>query len=444
MPLLPASRSTLGSSDFAGGAVRLDRIIGLDIARFVAIIGMMATHVWLYADVKTDEVIWGSAQFEGRASALFAVLAGIGAVLSTRTPLSQGRRGRARWTLVGRGVALVVIGLTVAVLPNSISIILVYYGVMFFFLAALLTWPRWALVLTGIFIVLAAPVFAYLVGLAGNLMVTEAINPTWLSFGEPLEFVRGILVTGSFPVLIWLAYGIAGMLIGRALLAARTLEALRTLCLRLVITGGAIWLGGIGLAALAQHALGGVHGMASELGITDKAAQAALDESGIGRPLPDTPFTLLAAAAHHGTTLDLLVTIGFAVTTIGLLISLGTLLSPFARRILTPATRAGSAPLTVYTAHVLIVGAVNLVLLGKPHSDLTVPEYASIHDTWFLSSPGFYFANVVLALAIGVILAALGRRGPLETLVTWAGRRFSRLGAPPRNKPNTPTTSPAQ
>jgi hypothetical protein len=33
---------------------------------------------------------------------------------------------------------------------------------------------------------------------------------------------------------------------------------------------------------------------------------------------------------------------------------------------------------------------------------------------------------VVLALLIGATLAALGRRGPLETLVTWAGRAAGR------------------
>jgi len=34
------------------------RIVGLDLARFVAIMGMMATHVWLYADLATGEQVW--------------------------------------------------------------------------------------------------------------------------------------------------------------------------------------------------------------------------------------------------------------------------------------------------------------------------------------------------------------------------------------------------
>jgi uncharacterized membrane protein len=136
------------------------RIVGLDLARFVAVVGMMAVHVWLYADLKTGEQLWFSGQFTGRASALFAVLAGVGVVLSTRTPLRRGRQMAARWMLVGRGVALIAIGLTLGLLQPPMLVILVSYGVMFWFLALALTWPRRVLVAGGVVLVVAAPVLA--------------------------------------------------------------------------------------------------------------------------------------------------------------------------------------------------------------------------------------------------------------------------------------------
>ena len=406
----------------------LHRIIGLDIARFVAIAGMMATHVWLYADLLESETNWGSALFEGRASALFAVLAGVGAVLSTRSPLRRRRRASARWTLLGRGVALVALGLTVSLVPNPILVILVYYGVMFWFLALVLTWPTWALVLTGALVAVVTPVLAYLLGVVADIQGPEGYNISWSSFGEPLVVLRSLLLTGTYPALIWLAYGIAGLLAGRALVAARDSEALQNVCIRIAGIGVAIWLGGIALAGLTQYVFGGAHAMARDLGVADEMARAMLDHSGAGRPLPDSVYSLLAAGPHHGTTLDLMVTSGFALTAIGVLVYVGTVLPPVARRILTPVTAAGAAPLTVYTAHVLFVGIVTLVMLGKPYSQLTYQEYMSIDDPWFLSSAGFLGANIVLALLIGGLLAALGRRGPLETFVTWVGRRFGRLG----------------
>jgi len=420
------------------------RIVGLDLARFLALAGMMATHVWLYADLPASATNGGSALFEGRASALFAVLAGAGAVLATRAPLRRGRRASARWTLVGRGVALVALGLTVTLLPNPILVILAYYGVMFWLLALVLTWPTWALVLTGSVVAVVTPVLAYLLGLVADIPGAEGGNLSWLSFGEPLVVLRSLLLTGSYPALIWLAYGIAGMLVGRALVAARDAGALQAVGIRIGAIGAAVWLGGVALAGLAQNVFGGVHALALDLGVDDAMAQAVLDHSGAGRPLPGSSYSLLAAGPHHGTSLDLLVTIGFAVTAIGVLVYVGTLLPPLARRILTPVTAAGAAPLTVYTAHVLVVGTVTLLMLGKPFSELTYREYVAIDDPWFLSSAGFLIANIVVALLIGTLLATLGRRGPLETFVTATGRRFGRLGGPnPDAGPSRNTAAPS-
>ncbi|WP_066039829.1 heparan-alpha-glucosaminide N-acetyltransferase domain-containing protein [Herbiconiux solani] len=447
-PLAP-SRTAHPEPEPPAVTPRTDRIIGLDLARFIALAGMTATHVWLSAGLGTDEVIWGSSLFEGRASALFAVLAGAGTVLATRAPLRDGRRAAARLMLLGRGTAVIVIGLTLTALVDPpILVILVYYGMLFWMLALVITWPRWALVVSALVVAVGAPIASVAVADAFGVTGREAANPSWTAFADPLELARGILFTGSYPSLIWLAYGLTGVLVGRALLRAvgsdtaggvgagtssRSREgaaqptALRMLGVRLVAIGAAIWLAGIAAAALVQGPLGGVPAVARDLGVSDAEALELLQVGGGSRPASGSPWLLAAVGPHSGTTLDLAVTAGFALTVIGLCVLLGTVLGPLARRILRPVTAAGAAPLTVYTAHVLLVGIVVEAALGRPYSTLTYQEYIALDTPWYLSSGGFYLANLLLALAIGAALAALRKRGPLETLVTWTGRRGAAL-----------------
>jgi hypothetical protein len=418
-----------------------NRILGLDLARFVAIAGMMATHTWLWVDQLEQVHVASSEQFQGRASALFAVLAGVGAVLATRAPIRDGRPAAARLMLFGRGAAVAAIGLTLALVEIPIYIILVYYGLLFWFLALAVTWRRWVLITVAAVVAVGAPLLAYTAGTAFDLAEREASNPTWLDLADPLPLLRGLLLTGTYPVLLWIAYGLAGMAVARTLLAAATPRpvagelgggaALRMASVRIAAVGAAVWLGGIALAALVQWPLGGIRGLAADLGLTEEEAARQLVEPGAGRPLPGSPWSLAASGAHTGTTFDLLVTIGSSVTVIGLLVLLGTVLGPLARRILTPVLGAGSAPLTVYSAHVLLVGIVTLVMLGKPYDELTWQEYVALDTPWFFSSWGFWLSNLLLALLIGSLLAALHRRGPLETLVTWLGRLTARLARHP-------------
>lgn len=110
-------------------SVTRPRISGIDFARFIALIGMMAAHVWTSNPDGSPALI--ESAVSGKAAALFALLAGVGIVLSTRSDLAAGRAGAARLSLLGRGLALVIIGLTLGVSPSGIVVILVYYGVMF-------------------------------------------------------------------------------------------------------------------------------------------------------------------------------------------------------------------------------------------------------------------------------------------------------------------------
>ncbi|MGH3332175.1 MAG: heparan-alpha-glucosaminide N-acetyltransferase domain-containing protein, partial [Nocardioidaceae bacterium] len=66
------------------------RVIGLDVARALALVGMMATHI--LAPIEGNHLTVIQQVAGGRASALFAVLAGVSlALMSGRTVPPSGR-----------------------------------------------------------------------------------------------------------------------------------------------------------------------------------------------------------------------------------------------------------------------------------------------------------------------------------------------------------------
>ena len=109
-----------------------DRLVGVDVARCLALLGMVATHVLASHD--PDGSLSGSQWLAGgRASALFAVLAGVSLALMTgrRTPVQGTERGRRSLALATRAVLVATIGLALGGLETGIAVILTYYGVLF-------------------------------------------------------------------------------------------------------------------------------------------------------------------------------------------------------------------------------------------------------------------------------------------------------------------------
>ena len=78
---------------------RADRLVGVDVARCLALLGMVATHVLLgqEPDGSLTDSQWLAG---GRAAALFAVLAGVSIALMTgrRTPVRGRERDGAAWS----------------------------------------------------------------------------------------------------------------------------------------------------------------------------------------------------------------------------------------------------------------------------------------------------------------------------------------------------------
>src|SRR5688572_5796188 len=115
----------------------MGRLVGLDLARALAVFGMYIVHIAPMPSAGNDLGSWVYSLAEGRSSALFATLAGfslmlIAGRLEPKTGLA-GRQAKARIAI--RAVILLALG-TVLAMEYGDIIILAYYGV--YFLLALL------------------------------------------------------------------------------------------------------------------------------------------------------------------------------------------------------------------------------------------------------------------------------------------------------------------
>lgn len=394
------------------------RMAALDLARFVALVGMFAAHTWNRDDDGSLTLIGDLVA--GRAAALFAVLAGVGVVLVTRGALARGDRGAAVRMLVARGIVILLIGLVLGFLGSNVYVVIAYYGLLFCVMAPLiLLRTRW-LVGLGLALALVGPVVNQAVRAALGVDF-EVGSPDVLDAGEPVVLLRALMLTGIYPVATWLVYGLVGVVIGRALLSARSVVESRVLGARLVV-GGVI---AAALGATVSWLALDVNGGRQELLTGWARGQTRLldyflEESGQGAPVVGDPLWLAAATPHTGTTPDLLITSGIACGVIGLLLALVPRPGRRTELVLLPLLGAGSAPLTVYSVHVVLTVA--------------VPEVARLlfgegYPSAFDSSPGLWIFNIAVALLIGTALRLLDLRGPLEALVTFVGRRAAKRPA---------------
>src|ERR671913_1219161 len=137
------------------------RLRGVDTARAVAIFGMVMVH---FRPFPAPDTALGNLYglSHGRASVLFALLAGVGVALLTGGRSSE-RTSLARGRLVLRGALLLPLGLWLQDFEHGALVILQYYGIYFVFVAFVLTLPdRW--LLAGGAAVLGAGPLLYLSG----------------------------------------------------------------------------------------------------------------------------------------------------------------------------------------------------------------------------------------------------------------------------------------
>lgn len=208
------------------------RYDGLDVARFVAFVGMVVVNFTIVMGVEEGSSVLHSfvSLLEGRAAATFVTLAGIGLGLSTVNRQSK----RLSTVIIKRALFLLVIGLLNMQIFDAD--IIHYYAFYFFFGCLFLTARIRTLIVSIVVInlvtVLMMLVFDYM---AGWDFATFSYQGFWTVSG----FVRNLFFNGWHPVFPWLSFLLFGILLSRLPLNRSTTQA---------------WLigGGVSVVALAE------------------------------------------------------------------------------------------------------------------------------------------------------------------------------------------------
>ncbi len=364
------------------------RIVGLDVARCLALLGMMATHI--LDPIGGSEITLTQQVAGGRASALFAVLAGVSLALMSggRTPL----RGRGRLAisagLAVRALLIALLGLLLGEVESGIAVILTYYGLLFLLGLPFLGLGAGALAWLSAGWLLVVPVLSHLV--RPELPAPSYVNPSLESLADPGQLLSELAFTGYYPAVPWLAYLLAGMAIGRADLSRwRTTGLLAAAGGGLVVASSALSTALVNTAgvmgALRQTFEG--PGLRESMGLT-------LDVGLFGTTPTGSWWWLAVDAPHTATPFDLAGTIGSALLVIGLSVMAGRLLP----QLLAVAFGAGAMTLTLYSAHVFLRG----------------------EGRWDGDDLSTYLGQVAPVLLVGAAYRLAGRRGPLEAAMTGA------------------------
>lgn len=210
------------------------RLPGPDVVRAVALIGVVVMNYHGYLILQgpgRPRTGWLEELFDPwtgplstRFAATFVLVAGVGVALMTASTLTRRQDPddpdvttavRAmRWRLVRRGLFLYVLGVLLdEIWPGTI---LVYYGAMFVIAAAMFTWrSRW-IALVGVAAALAGAGLRWWQWERAE----DGASTRWLTDpdeGSLSDYVFGLVINGTHPLLPWLAFFCAGIVLGRVL-----------------------------------------------------------------------------------------------------------------------------------------------------------------------------------------------------------------------------------
>ncbi|QNG19445.1 DUF418 domain-containing protein [Rhodococcus triatomae] len=393
--------TSLPASVTSEASERGPRVIGVDIARALAVLGMIAVHT------ATAQQIGDTAFFllSGRSAILFALLAGVSLALTTGedAPLRGGPLRAARRSIAARALVLLVVGMALVELGSPVMVILATYAVLFWLVLPVLRWSWQRLAVAAAVGAVAGPALSWWIRSAGEPAETFGETPRFDLFtsGEGIRHLGSVLfVDGAYPVLTWLPFVLAGLAIGRW--GVRRDRAPRTL----IVVGSALAVAGYGGSWLALHGFGGYDVLVSHLEVIVPGEGAQmLDEllrsSGFGTFGVDPWQWILTASPHSGTPFEVVGSGGVAIAVLG--VCLASVTTRAARAgWLSPLVALGAMPLTVYVGHV-----VALAVLIR----------------WELFAPSWPMALgfLVVPVVFAVLWRRVARRGPLEWLLRRVG-----------------------
>lgn len=330
--------------------VHRERLDGLDLARFIAFVGMVIVNftIVMGADGGDDLLSVGVGLLEGRAAATFVVLAGIGLGLARL----NGKQYLTLWVTVKRAFFLLVIGLLNMMIFDAD--IIHYYAFYFLFGVCLLHLHSRRLVALILIINLIS--LLMMLGLDFE-RGWDFANLSYVDFWTLTGFIRNLFFNGWHPVLPWLSFLLYGVLLSRLELELRSVQ------FRLI---------GFGSGAIVG---------AEILSLLLRPFAAAIDPQLID---------LVTTEAFPATSLYLLAGGGAATAVIGLCLSLSGWLSD--RLLFEMILPAGRQSLSLYIAHIIIgMGLLEAFgLLGGQSTGLSL--FAAVVFCWLAVVGAFFWS----------------------------------------------------
>ncbi|MGW2860133.1 DUF418 domain-containing protein [Streptomyces sp. NPDC001205] len=383
----------------------MGRLVGVDLARALAVFGMYIVHIGPPLSATTGVGSWVRYLADGHSSVLFATLAGFSLTLiaGRREPKTglAGRQAKARIAI--RAVILLALGTALAMEYGDV-IILGYYGVYFLLSLPLLRLSAKTLAVIAAGLALITPQLAFVLQLGLSESVQQSINAY-----DPLKSlsevgVLDLLLTGLYPTITWMPFVIAGMALARLDLSATAVQR------RLAALGATLTVTAYGLSML----LAGKDAVRSTAedgkpsgGLATVSGGPGVSGRGSGEQLVSSASDLLGAGPHTGTTFDIIGSVGVAILVIvGTTVLVDRL--PRLRRLAHPVIAVGTMSLTAYVGHFLAQSAWPASAAGTTKSWIPVLTY------------------ILGAIVFAAIWSRFFRRGPFEWLMHRASARAGR------------------
>ncbi|MFJ7886651.1 DUF418 domain-containing protein [Lysinibacillus xylanilyticus] len=204
------------------------RIEGLDFARALAMFGMLIVNFKIIMGAVgngPEWLIWFTGLFEGRASATFVTLAGIGVALMTRKARNGGDLSSIkenRTKLWKRSTFLFILGLFLY-FAGWTGDILHYYGVYMLIASSLIIdSTKFMIIISSLFLItsqILQVTMNYLKGWHPKQPFME-----YLDFWTIEGFIRNLLFNGYHPIFPWICFFLLGMIIGRLDLSKKSVR----------------------------------------------------------------------------------------------------------------------------------------------------------------------------------------------------------------------------
>ncbi|GAB2599285.1 hypothetical protein GCM10009696_00840 [Kocuria himachalensis] len=331
-----------------GGAGRYSRWWdGIDAARGLALIGLLAVHLLPASDQETQDLTWWHLVVSGAPVALFALLAGVGLSLD-----SGGRfPHRGRWLAADRvGVAvqailIAAVGLGIgALMPENAPAdnILIYYAIFLVLAIPFLHLPATALFVCAALMWIVGPLLMQ--AIADVVPADTFSTPTSADgVSAAAGAISQLLLTGSHPILSYMTCLLVGLGLGRMRLRDTGIQVR-------VLVGGAALVICAQTVSVVSDAFGGYDRLLSTGGMGGE---------GLGEVLVGGPDVLPAATtwwpsiipAPTDTAWTVVVGLGVGLLVLGscLLVT-----DKFGAWLL-PLSALGAMALSLYAAHLLVL-----------------------------------------------------------------------------------------